>query len=191
MYKLLLLLILFGCEDPTPRAEGAQRIVHVCGTERWAVKTATDQYTLRGGKFPELVTTIDWLVEQPVQKVGENRRASPIEVSTLVVRNVRLIYYKKEDDQDYHLVITDGVHTMVVEAANPDCAQGSLFQGLIAGVYTQLTHLRIGKPKIVDQEVSIKGLGLFDKVHGQHGVAQNGIEIHPILAICFGHNCKF
>jgi hypothetical protein len=40
------------------------------------------------------------------------------------------------------------------------------------------------KTQITPTRVRITGVGLFDKVHGQMGVAQlNGVELHPILKI--------
>jgi len=33
--------------------------------------------------------------------------------------------------------------------------------------------------------VQIKGVGMFDFLHGQTGVAPNGIELHPVLDIIF------
>jgi hypothetical protein len=33
------------------------------------------------------------------------------------------------------------------------------------------------------------GVGYMDSLHGQPGVATNGMEIHPVLAICFGKGC--
>ena len=32
----------------------------------------------------------------------------------------------------------------------------------------------------------IRGVGFWDTVHGQNGVAPNGIELHPVLDISFG-----
>jgi hypothetical protein len=29
--------------------------------------------------------------------------------------------------------------------------------------------------------VTIKGVGFWDEIHGQTGVAPNGIELHPVL----------
>jgi hypothetical protein len=37
------------------------------------------------------------------------------------------------------------------------------------------THIR--------RYVTIKGLGFFDEIHGQTGVAPNGIELHPVTRI--------
>ena len=40
------------------------------------------------------------------------------------------------------------------------------------------------KTRITPTRAHITGVGFFDKVHGQMGVAQaNGIELHPILKI--------
>jgi len=33
--------------------------------------------------------------------------------------------------------------------------------------------------------VRITGVGFFDYIHGQHGVAPNGIELHPVLGVAF------
>ena len=34
-------------------------------------------------------------------------------------------------------------------------------------------------------EVTITGVGYFDRTHGQRGVATNGVELHPVLALTF------
>jgi hypothetical protein len=31
--------------------------------------------------------------------------------------------------------------------------------------------------------VRITGVGFFDYIHGQHGVAPNGVELHPVLNV--------
>jgi hypothetical protein len=41
------------------------------------------------------------------------------------------------------------------------------------------------KTAIEPVSVRITGVGFFDKVHGQMGVAANGIELHPVLALEF------
>jgi hypothetical protein len=42
------------------------------------------------------------------------------------------------------------------------------------------------KTKVKPTAVRITGVGFFDKVHGQMGVAQlNGIELHPVLKVEF------
>jgi hypothetical protein len=42
------------------------------------------------------------------------------------------------------------------------------------------------KAKVPATAAEVVGVGFFDRVHGQTGVASsNGIELHPILAITF------
>jgi hypothetical protein len=46
-------------------------------------------------------------------------------------------------------------------------------------------HGPIGGPRIVRIPVTVTGIPFFDVFHGQTGIANNGIELHPILAIQF------
>jgi hypothetical protein len=36
--------------------------------------------------------------------------------------------------------------------------------------------------------VRLTGVGFWDEIHGQTGVAPNGIELHPVLS--FGGTCR-
>jgi hypothetical protein len=75
---------------------------------------------------------------------------------------------------------------MIVEAPAPGCAEGSVFAKNISlvrqaldrrlGVFTRL------EPNV---PVSVTGVAFFDVLHGQEGVAKNGIELHPLFAIAF------
>jgi hypothetical protein len=37
----------------------------------------------------------------------------------------------------------------------------------------------------VNRRVNVRGRGFFDELHGQAGVAPNGIEFHPVTRIRF------
>jgi hypothetical protein len=101
-----------------------------------------------------------------------------------------LTVIKREKDEDYHLVLADpndpGV-TMIVESPDPHQALGSAFANGIASVRQtiddQFGPIR-GKqhPGI---PVVVTGVAFFDPLHGQEGVAPNGIELHPLLSIHF------
>jgi hypothetical protein len=39
--------------------------------------------------------------------------------------------------------------------------------------------------KNLGERVRVTGIGFFDFIHGQAGVAPNGIELHPVLGITF------
>jgi hypothetical protein len=97
---------------------------------------------------------------------------------------------KREADQDYHLVIADPQTggTMIIESPDPGCAVGSRFAADIAGVrqtINQQFHGPIRGRHVVNIPVNVTGIAFFDLLHGQEGVAPNGIELHPILSITF------
>jgi len=101
-----------------------------------------------------------------------------------------LLRYKLEDDSDYHLVIRDGAgRTMIVELPYPGCvgSRSPFLRGIkrarrtFEGRYRVLRHFRY-----THKSIQIVGVGFFDDIHGQSGVAPNGIELHPVLGLSFG-----
>ena len=112
----------------------------------------------------------------------------PAEIKTFQISGI-LTVIKKEEDEDYHLVIVDQSDedlTMIVESPNPNCAAGSRFLSQITDVRRALDQ-KFGtfereEPNV---RVTVTGVAFFDRLHGQEGVASNGIELHPILAIEF------
>jgi len=97
--------------------------------------------------------------------------------------------YKLESDVDYHIVVQDeNGNTMVTEIPCPCCvAAVSPFASAIANARQQFdAHLTATTFfQSVSIPVQITGVGFFDFIHGQTGVAPNGIELHPILDIRF------
>src|SRR5437667_7732399 len=77
---------------------------------------------------------------------------------------------------------------MIAEIPAPSCVgSGSVFTSGISNSraefdakYTATTSFTT-----VNIPVQIRGVGMFDFLHGQTGVAPNGIEIHPVLSIVF------
>jgi hypothetical protein len=83
---------------------------------------------------------------------------------------------------------------MVVEIPDPDCG------GVCAS--PKLTDIKKARQDFAAQfpnappdpefkvvqgnvEVEVTGVGFFDFAHGQTGLAQNCIELHPVLAVAF------
>jgi hypothetical protein len=160
-----------------------------CGVERWSVKTGTDADISSVNLGTSTATTIASL--RSLAKPGTlpaNNRVMPTE-STVFTMNVTLTQYKLESDSDYHLVLSDGAgNTMIAEIASPNCVgTGSPFGPGISNSraefdakFTATTSFQTA-----NIPVAIRGVGFFDFLHGQTGVAPNGIEIHPILDIVF------
>ena len=103
-----------------------------------------------------------------------------------------LIEYRLEADGDYHLVVSDGTQTMIVEIPDPACAGGSplLSQMKAARAAFDVRHAPVPSTPVSEGEtVTLTGVAFFDVFHSQTGVASNAIELHPVLSICFGAGC--
>ncbi len=164
-----------------------------CGTERWAVKTLTDQDT--GGIVPQVVGTTVLALRQLRAPPRDSlppagREHVDMTERTLFLVHVDVLGWKAEADSDFHLVIADPAHhaqTMIAEAPNPHCAQACSsphageFATVRAVVVAALGHPGRYKRLAHPVRAALTGVGFFDFIHGQTGVAPNGIELHPLL----------
>jgi hypothetical protein len=159
-----------------------------CGVERWPVKTLQDP----AGKALDLSvikkTTVSALRSKTVQRGPGGSRGSGVESTFYEVR-AKLVSAKLEEDDDFHLVIkgvtTSG--TMIVEFPTVACSSGAT-----QSAKTRMKNARnafiaaCGTPSgssfmKLKGTATIRGIGFFDFLHGQTGVAPNGIELHPVL----------
>ncbi len=168
-----------------------------CGVERWSIKTGSDSAVGQVNMTPQDTTIVN-LRGIPVpsgfgaNSPRETYAGSP-ELQNFRLTNVTLQQYKLENDSDYHLVILDGAgNSMITEIPYPGCLTGSSWT-------TQITNSRNAFDakyavttsfQTANDTVTITGVGFFDVLHGQTGVAPNGIELHSVLSICWGLNCS-
>jgi hypothetical protein len=205
--KLLALLLLAMPVVLVPRLANAQTETQAacgptCGEERWPVKTLTDSDASKVN-FTPVPTTVAGLVAVPSPDGNsETSRLNTTEETTFEVRG-RLVGYKHETDGDYHIVIADLQDpsvTMVVEIPDPACG------GVCAS--PKLEEIKQARQQFVQPfpssqpqpefavvqgnvEVDVTGVGFFDFAHGQTGLAQNCIELHPVLHISFAQPGPF
>lgn len=161
-----------------------------CGKERWAVKVVEDKDKTRVDDTP-VPTKISKLIaidapENPTIKA--NNRYASTELTTYEITGT-LTLIKPEDDGDYHMVIKDDQgRSMIIESADPTCAKNSRFANEIEKVRNAIDQ-EMGGPvqtkKTLRRVVTVTGVGFFDRIHGQTGVAPNGIELHPVLSMVF------
>ncbi len=161
-----------------------------CGKERWSVKTGTDPDAAMVNISAVTPSIIAELRALPAPThLPSSARLSPTE-PTVFQLTCTLLEYKIEDDSDYHLVLSDAAgNTMIAEIPSPHCVgPDSPFAYAIAN--TRNTFDAKYHPTktmhAVNEPVQITGIGFFDFIHGQTGVAPNGIELHPVLSITFG-----
>ena len=184
---------------PPQRDAVVEQQVHV----RWAVKTGggPDANLINAGSVTP--TTISALSSKGAPaNWPPPGRVPPVE-TTIWELDATLVGYKLEQDQDYHLVLADANHeTMIVEIPDPGVVDpSSLFLSKITGARQafdarfgqQIQALKaLAQPNTpaamivhVTVPVHVTGIGFFDFIHGQAGVAPNGVELHPILSIAF------
>jgi hypothetical protein len=161
-----------------------------CGTERWDVKTGTDPGA-SGVRLVPTPTTIAALVALPAPS-GATKRAGPVEETVWELTDVTLAMIKLETDSDYHMVLSDGAHTMIVEIPYPLCASASAWSCFISRARAEVDAKLTVTPSFQYPAltVTVRGVGFFDFPHGQAGVAPNAIELHPVLELCFGKGCS-
>lgn len=168
-----------------------------CGEERWRIKTLFD----RGAAYLDLTprhTTVSELVVMRAPSQLEEEERSSAEEHVYSVEAV-LLGWKAETashgDHDFHLVLADPnefTRTMIAEVPSEECqgACSSLQAQKFAQVRQVLTsqlaepeaHFRRLSPAWV---VRVEGVGFFDIFHQQIGVAQNCMELHPLLKVEF------
>jgi len=161
-----------------------------CGVERWSIKTGTDSGASSINLGSYVSTTIyNMLQSTHPASLPSNSRVSPRETTQYQLSGT-LTKYAKEGDSDYHLVIQDGAgRTMIVEIPAPNCVgSGSPFGPGVSNARRQFDARFTATTsfKSTSTPVTVRGVGFWDFLHGQTGVAPNGIEIHSVLNITFG-----
>jgi hypothetical protein len=159
-----------------------------CGQERWNVKTGTDA-DAGNVNMTATVTSIAALVAYQAPPPDPPARVPGGPEFRVWTIQATITDAKEELDSDYHLALSDGQgNTMIAEAACPGCAQGSPWLDQIQqarqAVDAAIPGLT-GQYQPINRTATITGVGFFDRLHGQLGVAPNGIELHPILSIEF------
>jgi hypothetical protein len=179
---------------PVRRQPPPTPICQHCGTERWAVKTLSDAGASQVVMEPEDATVAE-LVAIPAPKQSSlTMRIHPLEKKTLRV-HATLEGFKREADQDFHIVISDPndpSKTMIAEIPDQDCSgactatQKHDFQATRDLLVSRFGEAKSSFTKIKGTvPIVITGVGFFDFAHGQTGLAFNCVELHPVLSIEF------
>src|SRR5262249_50199572 len=137
--------------------------------------------------------------ENAPQMLSETRREAAVEQQAVQVKAI-LIGYKREPDGDLHIVLADQSDTeitMIVEIPGADkcsfacsSAHAVEFRTARAAFLNGIKDHKATKcfRTMVEDGVMITmtGVPMFDRLHGQTGVAENGIELHPVLSVDWG-----
>jgi hypothetical protein len=149
---------------------------------------------------PKLTTVASLLAIPTITTTSSTPRQSS-EEQTWALKNAYLNFIRLEEDGDYHMVLSDTLAisggnltgpTLIGEIPFPGCFSGgplacniSRARATVDGKYT----LVVDQGHDEAQVVSVIGVSFFDFEHGQFGSAPNNIELHAVLALCFGEGC--
>ena len=164
-----------------------QPIFSQCGTERWDVKTLNDAEA-DDIDFTRVSSTVHKQLAFPKPAYHENNPRDPTEKRVYKL-NCKLVKYKEEDDDDWHLVVQDLTtnEQMVVEIPSLDCIDQSNPHFSKIAVSRKRLKAQVG-PVTKDYRVppagtklQIIGVGFFDK--SNHPAGFKGRELHPVLEL--------
>ena len=174
--------------SPSPSPTPSSTPTPNCGVERWSVKTGTDPDAAAINFVAQPTTIATMRSWTPPPPIPSNNRVAPFEMAVWTV-NATLVEYKLEDDSDYHIVIKDDAgNTIITEIPFPGCVgSGSPFAASITNARAKFDAMFTATAsfQFANVPIQISGVGMFDFLHGQTGVAPNGIEIHPVLDLTF------
>lgn len=170
--------------------EEREEQVQCGGTERWSVKVLTDP-AVNTINFTPISANVGYMVNIITPTPSSTMPRYPgVEDKTYKV-TCNITIKKVETDNDYHLVLSDGTHTMIGEIPDPTCsaaASSTYVNDYIAARNFIDAHIASGNVTSVSiPPVVVYGVAFVDPPHGQTGAAPNNLEIHPILGIQFAN----
>lgn len=174
----LTLIVAIAALSSTARADR-------CGEERQAVKIGTDAGSAAVDDQPA-DTTIQRLVALPrPRRVPPDARVPGSAELRIWRVTATITAYKLESDGDLHVVLSDGTRTMIAEFPAASCVEASRWRSEINAA--RISAMRRLRPSVgvkhAHLRATLTGVGFFDVLHGQLGVAPNGIELHPVVGI--------
>lgn len=154
-----------------------------CGIERWPVKTLTDPAADTVDLVPKHATVAAMNALPAPTLPDDNTTRLPSERQTFRV-TATLVKYKLEADQDIHIVLADGGKTMIAEMPSVHCDVGARDRYAMFVARHRL-EAEYGPARAhwsyVGRQATLTGVRFFDLNHGQSGVADNAVELHPVL----------
>lgn len=182
------------------------------GTERWAVKDGTDSRSSAVQLQPHIPVTLHDLINLPMPTLPNDNTTRLSEETHVYELTGKLLKFRHETDDDYHLVVSDSTliftddqagtppgHSVIVEIPDPNCFAGQhgnpqVASRFVDAIRSARSELETQFPTVDETgawndaggiTVKVVGVGFFDRPHGQTGRASNNIELHPVLDIVF------
>jgi hypothetical protein len=170
-----------GISGSTLLAPSAVAAQTKCGVLRWPVKIWADDDAAKVDTVPVPITIAELVrVPRPQTTFPQRSRVPGVELQTFQLRARFVSAHTQDDDSDIHVIVRDldvPEAMLVAEIPHPGCTADER----LARVYDEARRALRTVPR--DAIIEIVGLGFFDTLHGQRGMAPNGLEIHPVLRL--------
>lgn len=158
-----------------------------CGIERVKIKTCSDSDAVDINIKPRSTSIKTLISKEAPKKISKNLPRTGIEFKTYKIR-AKITYWNIQEDGDFHLVLRDlkdSTLTIIGEIPDPNCdeVKNGIFYKEIEAARKSFNLIKLTRNRVKAGTYIITGVAFFDKIHGQKGVAKNGIELHPILSI--------
>ena len=164
-----------------------------CGSERWEVKVLRDPEAHEVDLGHVREASVSQLAGLPAPAYADRARRVEAEKRVYAVAGY-VMGYKLEQDGDVHIVVADAPDgsgpTFIAEIPSSDCLEGSRAQAPMEEARRAFLALFQDRPPAARYRplrhplpVLFTGVGFFDKLHAQKGVAPNGFELHPVLSV--------
>ena len=159
-----------------------------CPVERGPVKEGSDADRYRVSSTVVSATVAALRTRPKPSTYPRNNRVTATEFHIWAV-TAYLTQYKQESDGDTHLVIKDSAgRSMIAEIPYGSCVPSSsrwraavlTARGTFGHTYAVSTSWHY-----VHRLLDLRGVGYMDPLHGQTGVAPNGVELHPVIYVRF------
>jgi hypothetical protein len=159
-----------------------------CPVERGPVKEGSDRDRYKVSTTVTKVSLAYLRGRAKPTSYPKSNRVTSTELHTYQV-TAYLTQYKIESDGDIHLVLKDSSgRSIIAEIPYGGCVPtSSRWKSKIASARSTFTakyHVTTSW-HYVHRLVDVRGIGFMDPLHGQTGVAPNGVELHPVININF------
>lgn len=178
--------------SPSGSESADAEVPEKCGTQRWAIKTASDPQihdVLPQAREASSVAKLALIGRPPKVGYGRVTQRTGSAEHTVYAVTARLETAHVLPDHDIHLVIADrrSGKQMVVELVDVACDgpdrspfRDRMFEARRS--FESACGQPTTKKKALRGTAHIEGIGFWDKPNHASGTLDNGLELHPVLA---------
>ncbi|HEX7833415.1 MAG TPA: hypothetical protein VF787_27440 [Thermoanaerobaculia bacterium] len=161
----------------------------MCPVSRAKVKSVTDANAAQVNAiaFPGVIALLRTLPS--TRPLPQDGRIAPTE-NTIYSVTATLVAYRLTTEDEIELVLSDDQRrTIIATIPSADCGGGaaSRFYSAMSGARAEFERRLTPSSEYqeIAQPVEVQGVGFFNFMQGQRGLAPNGLSLYPVTSIDF------